>query len=317
MSLYLRNRKFYSYAFIAVVSGTLGVWFPLIGRGFDNAFLGVVTAIAGFFAFLYKQHLDETKLFKELFVEFNRRYDRLNNRLNQIVDGDSRVELKPDEKNTLFDYFNLCAEEHFFKQSGYIDETVWNAWRHGMAFFFNNPRIRELWNQECASADERASYYKFEPPAYAGPAEGSSISPLVQRTRHQATWQAAEDRAEPRSMQFLVSQHFAHAPQRSVAWAQQFVDVALSYQEVRAFPNDAGVGFDPNFVFIERVYTEEEGFAASFYGGPDEFAKYGHRLKPGRSNSYSRLKVYSADSLGIAEKCLHISANLQSLESKT
>ena len=275
--------------------------------------LSIVTAIAAFFYFLYKHHLDETRLFKELFTEFNRRYDRLNNRLNKIVRVDSKDELKEEERGVVFDYFNLCAEEYFFHNVHYIDEAVCNAWRRGMAFFFNNPRIRDLWNEDCESADERASYYGFEPPPYKPTARESRREVSVETTRI-STWPGNVGQST-RSEQFSVSQYFSGAPARSVEWSQKFVDEALSYLDVRAFHNIPGIGFDPNFVFIERVYTENEGFIASFYGTIDVFRQYGHEVEPERTpDSYSRLRVKSADLLDRALKCLHISANLKDLD---
>jgi len=50
-------------------------------------------ALAGFFYFVYRQHLDETKLFKDLFVDFNARYDKLNDRLNAILSHPREGEL--------------------------------------------------------------------------------------------------------------------------------------------------------------------------------------------------------------------------------
>jgi hypothetical protein len=89
--------------------------------------LSAVGGVAGFGYFLYRQHLDEAKLFKELFVEFNTRYDALNDNLNVILFGPSEGLLSPDEREYLFDYFNLCAEEYFFYRAGYIDCRVWES----------------------------------------------------------------------------------------------------------------------------------------------------------------------------------------------
>lgn len=100
----------------------------------------------------------------------------------------------------------------------------------------------------------------------------------------------------------------------TIQQAQTSVDAALDYRGVRAFKNDGGIGFDPNFIFIERVYTKEVGFAASFYGPPSAFDDYHISMLPGRGNSYSRLKVKSDQDLKVALKALHISAHLKSLE---
>jgi hypothetical protein len=333
MALKLRNRKFYPYAFLVAVSTALVAWYLWIGRGHGDLLLGALTAIGGFFGFLYKQHLDQTRLFKELFVDFNRRYDRLNNDLNKIVGIHTQAELTPDERNTVFDYFNLCAEEHFFNEAHYIDQKVWNAWRHGMAFFFNDSRIRELWNQECRSPDEHASYYGFEPSLYEARTSRPATSTVVEPTQvslpeeltltserlhppqTSATWQAEAQRAGSMEVGFSVRSHFVHAPRLSVEWSQQFVEAALSYDGVKAFVNGPGIGFDPNFVFIERVYTEDNGFIASFYGSVEQFRRYSLELEPGRTPaSYSRLRVKSPELLQRALKCLHVSANLRDLD---
>jgi hypothetical protein len=349
MALTLRNRKSFPYAFAVFAVGLSALWYGVFGLAHGQLFLGSMTAGAAFFFFLYRQHLDETKLFKELFVEFNRRYDRLNSRLNEICRGDSAVPLTERERGVVFDYFNLCAEEFLFFRSGYIDAAVWKTWRSGMAFFFNDPRIRDLWNEECGSADKRASYYGFDPPAYEAwaikdperpgippPAEPPPVvappppvapppatvgaefqlsSEPAQRSQPAATWQAAPQRSAQTTHPFLVRSHFAHAPRLSVEWSQRFVDAALSYEGVRAFFNDPGVGFEPNFVFIERVYTEHDGFIASFYGATEQFRRYGHEVEPGRAaHTWSRIRVRSPELLERALKCLHISANLKDLD---
>jgi hypothetical protein len=108
---------------------------------------------------MYRQHLDETKLFQELFVGFNERYNKLNARLNGIRFGPKESDLSDHERDVLFDYFNLCAEEYLFYKAGYIDHSVWNSWRQGMCVFFKVPRIRRLWDEDSKTG----SYYDFRP----------------------------------------------------------------------------------------------------------------------------------------------------------
>ena len=99
------------------------------------------------------------RLTKELFIEFNHRYDGLNDRLNAIIrEQDHRKELTPCERNTLYDYFNLCAEEHLFHTLGYIDPNIWSAWEAGMRDYGQNPRICSLWEEE---EKKSKSYYGF------------------------------------------------------------------------------------------------------------------------------------------------------------
>jgi hypothetical protein len=115
--------------------------------------LGVALASS---TFLFTQHLQETRLFAELFREFNARYNALNGRMNRIVEtADTGVH--GDDRQTLMDYFNLCAEEYLYFKAGYIDSTVWIAWRAGMKYYADVAKIRRIWESELASG----SYYGF------------------------------------------------------------------------------------------------------------------------------------------------------------
>lgn len=123
--------------------------------------LAAVAAMVGStvsFAFaVQRQHIEETRLFRELFEQFNARYDRLNERLNAIYYNSTSVEaeLTEPERDVLFNYFNLCGEEFLYYREGFIHEQVWASWMKGMQFFRENPRIRYLWNEELQSG----SYY--------------------------------------------------------------------------------------------------------------------------------------------------------------
>ncbi len=117
-----------------------------------------------FFYFFQKQKLAETRLMKELITDFNCRYDSLNEQLNAIREQGNKnlaPALTSDECATLYDYFNLCAEEHLFKELGYIDPLVWQAWDKGMKIYSDDPRILELWDRE----KQTGSYYGFTFPS--------------------------------------------------------------------------------------------------------------------------------------------------------
>jgi hypothetical protein len=139
------------------------IWKSLTGQPIEHLReLGIATVggLAALLFFLYKQHHDETTLFVDLFRDFNARFDALNDPLNRIAE---KLEAHPErplraaERQVLFDYFNLCAEEHLFASAGYIDPAVWTAWRRGMRHFASVPAIRALWTEELTSG----SYYGF------------------------------------------------------------------------------------------------------------------------------------------------------------
>ncbi len=117
-----------------------------------------ITALGGlvsFYYFIQKQQLDELTLFKDLFNDFNGRYDNLNQSLNAIAQGDENAPLTLEEVNQLNDYFNLCGEEYLYYALGYIYPNVWQAWRNGMMTYLKHKRIRDHWGKEQSSN----SYY--------------------------------------------------------------------------------------------------------------------------------------------------------------
>ncbi len=160
MALKLHNRRFYPLVFLIGSVTVIAAWLRFATGNRPELLISAIGLIAGLAYFIYRQHLDETKLFKELFAEFNARYDGLNDNLNTILFGPPDGLLSADEREHLFSYFNLCAEEYLFYKAGYIDRRVWESWYRGMKVFFKHQRIQALWEQDC-KAD---SYYGFRPP---------------------------------------------------------------------------------------------------------------------------------------------------------
>lgn len=160
MPLRLHNRRWYPLIFLIGSVTVFAAWFRFAAGHPPELLISAIGSVGAFTYFLYRQHLDEAKLFKELFAEFNSRYDALNDHLNTILFGPPDGPLSAEEKEHIFSYFNLCAEEYFFYKAGYIDSRVWESWYRGMKVFFKHPRIKSLWEQDC-QAD---SYYRFRPP---------------------------------------------------------------------------------------------------------------------------------------------------------
>jgi hypothetical protein len=117
----------------------------------------IVATILGFSYFALQQHLAEVRLFKELFSECNARYDAMSKQLHALLDAPADQRLSGEEITLLYGYFNLCAEEYLYYRKGFIYAEVWRAWLNGMAIFFENSRIRLLWEKELRSN----SYFGF------------------------------------------------------------------------------------------------------------------------------------------------------------
>lgn len=103
---------------------------------------------------------------KGLFEKYNSKYDKLNDSLNEIVNLnlESLSEIENLEKSSLYyatviDYFNLCAEQHFWYKKGRIDKDVWRAWSAGMNYYYNNSKvIKSMWQKETKN-DGYIPYY--------------------------------------------------------------------------------------------------------------------------------------------------------------
>ena len=126
---------------------------------------GIATLLSAV-AYFSSRHHQELDIFRALFKEFNERYDKLNERLNEIRLRPPGEQLKAEkgadnktDKDVLCDYFNLCAEQYMYETAGYLDERAWKAWRKGMKYFAADCEIRTFWEQELQEQED--SYYGF------------------------------------------------------------------------------------------------------------------------------------------------------------
>jgi hypothetical protein len=151
-----KNFIFRNYVWIAIVGevSAIAVIYASISQGGRVVPIGTTLgAVLGFCYFVQKQKLEELRLFRELFADFNSRYNSMNEKLEDICGGSQMSE--SNLRKTLVDYFNLCAEEYLFYEEGFIHPLAWRSWCLGMLYFLKNERIKKIWDVE-ASQD---SYY--------------------------------------------------------------------------------------------------------------------------------------------------------------
>ncbi|MDP1653750.1 MAG: hypothetical protein Q8L56_13615 [Rhodocyclaceae bacterium] len=154
----LRQRNYFPWLFVGLaVAANAAAFLLLPAKLSPEFFLSITGAVAALVHFLYSQHNHNTERFVSLFRDFNTKYDKLNNRLNALLLKDGGLLLTTEDKQLLYDYFNLCAEEYLYFKSGYIDTEVWTSWLNGMKHFASNAEVRRLWREELKSG----SYYGF------------------------------------------------------------------------------------------------------------------------------------------------------------
>jgi|SRR5690606_27777557 len=153
--------------------GYLKLMFPVMGA-IATLVVGFATAIVTWYInrnakrrYKQTQNLANDKMMKELFSEFNKRYDRLNGFLLSIQDMtiEDFQGFKESKKFKINyrvnDYFNLCSEEYFWYKKGRIDEEVWQSWSIGMNYIYSHTElVRYLWNQECENEGYLSFYSK-------------------------------------------------------------------------------------------------------------------------------------------------------------
>ncbi len=150
-----RQVIFRYFAWIALLCAIAGVSAVMLFATAEKMLLigSILAAAIGFCYFVQQQKLAETVLFKDLFTDFNQRYDALNDQLVKIAA--SAAQLTPAERQIIVDYFNLCAEEYLFYSEGYIHPTAWRSWCAGMLWYFDREPFRSVWRDESATK----SYY--------------------------------------------------------------------------------------------------------------------------------------------------------------
>jgi hypothetical protein len=147
----------------------------------------VLVGMAAFFLGIVQLKSSNDTFKRELYSDFNNRYDKLNEYLNNIIDEElceeninkeqvatqqhetkdkkyekscccCNLNKKRKTDEVINDYINLCAEEYYWYRKGRIDCEVWQHWKAGMKFHFNKKQVQCILRRELSQKD---SYYKL------------------------------------------------------------------------------------------------------------------------------------------------------------
>lgn len=106
----------------------------------------------------YKTEND--KIFKELFTDFNSKYDlKFNSKLEEIIENsetNNNYTLLPENEKLIIEYLNFCAEEYLWKTKDRIPNNVWNSWENGMVYYLSKPIINSV---VATQKSQKDSYY--------------------------------------------------------------------------------------------------------------------------------------------------------------
>jgi hypothetical protein len=145
---------------INLLTVILGIIFYLC-FGYKVEILAAIIAIGISLSLGLRQYeMENDRIFKELFIAFNEKYDtKFNGRLNEIDEKykkENDYALTSIEISLVIDYFNLCAEEYLWYTKKRIPKIVWNSWENGMVYYLNIKPINDILIMEKNQPD---SYY--------------------------------------------------------------------------------------------------------------------------------------------------------------
>jgi hypothetical protein len=148
----LINKDIYLINLVALIIGC----FVYVFINETIELLGAVIATGISISFGVRQYkIENDKVFKELFKEFNNRYDTVFNDFLNKLDEEKEVKLVLDlnEKLKVIDYINMCAEEYLWYKKGRIPEEVWRAWKSGIIYYIQLPYIKEVFKEQSLQKD--------------------------------------------------------------------------------------------------------------------------------------------------------------------
>ena len=118
-----------------------------------------LVALAGFWFSHTQKKREDSRSERELFESFNKRFDILNDVLNDISVSKPLSELTEVERHAVQDYLNLCSEEYLWYRRKLIGAEIWESWLAGTKYYLGFKAIAELFEREKNIAID--SYYGF------------------------------------------------------------------------------------------------------------------------------------------------------------
>jgi hypothetical protein len=128
----------------------------MLGSISANVYLGLCATLITIFISIINYYQTSDRFFKELFTDFNLRYDKMNNFLNQLGEDD---ELNSNDQQRIMDYLNLCAEEYMWMKKGRLPEDIWRSWKNGIDLHLRKKYVRKVFAEERLLW--KSSYYGF------------------------------------------------------------------------------------------------------------------------------------------------------------
>ncbi|MFC6269615.1 hypothetical protein [Frigoriflavimonas asaccharolytica] len=145
-----------------------------VTKSFGAIILAIVASWLAYRHNKLTRELSNDNLQKQLFIEFNSRYDKLNDLLQFVINlsAEEEEQFNNAANNEKFgeftkafitfkinDYFNLCSEEYYWYSKRRIDERIWSSWKKGMNDIFSSSvLIQNQWHDEIKNEGWKSFY---------------------------------------------------------------------------------------------------------------------------------------------------------------
>ena len=125
-------------------------------------FTSIILSLAAIYLGWQQNKLNGDNTEKELFRDFNIRYSNINNKLNELKSAEMKVITEdPLLYDAAMEFFNLCAEEYYWKKKDRISDEIWKSWHRGMNSWLQQaPVLCELWESEMIFSGPESYYIK-------------------------------------------------------------------------------------------------------------------------------------------------------------
>lgn len=107
--------------------------FPISIFLFSTGKIDYITLIAGLggiittYLSIIRLTIENDKIFRELFIGFNKRYNEDINDLFNRLRYKKNKQITRKEQLQIIDYLNLCSEEYLWYRKGRVSKNIWTA----------------------------------------------------------------------------------------------------------------------------------------------------------------------------------------------
>lgn len=139
------NKSLLIQAFTFIILIAVPIFFIFI-KAYDEKILYSIigSIIAAYFGW-QKPSIENDRIFKDLFNEFNSKYDKdINNLFNKLRINEQEFDPINDTL-LIIDYINLCSKEYLWYKKGRIPEDVWESWKNGMIANFKIKPVKNIY----------------------------------------------------------------------------------------------------------------------------------------------------------------------------